>query len=1017
MIAATASAGTVFYDFHGSGGATVVDAAAPYNVIQFDTGLGTMNFTGLTDDTGAGGYSLAFTREGTVISTDSGGPDDGTFVAEAYGDGFYMKEPDGGIEIVFGGLDDSRLYELSVFADSGLFLTTDVDFSVGGQSNTGVNTTEAVSFTLAGLQPSGGELLLTIQANGSGKELERGPALNAALLMETGPADPDAPTDLTAAALNQNEIELSWTDNSTVETGFEIQRSSGGGAFAVVDTVATDVTSYVDGGLTPSTAYTYRVRANTGSGPSDDSNEATATTDDLPPAPPDAAPSGLAVEVLAANVLELAWTDASSNETGFSIERDGGAGFTEIATVGEGVTLFRDIGLSPSSTYVYRVVAFNDLGASAPSNTDSATTPALGEGPLNVLMIVLDDMAASAVGHPAYGETHPSIQTPALDRLCDEGLAFTQAYSNWAACMPARQMFMSGKNVEASDWRNNSDIRNQDGMNRSAVYVHQHFQANGYSTVRLDKVFHIGQDVPNGWDITEEPFGPNRQNVVIQANELSTLGLDDNVRRQIHLTEGGGEDRTVYEMDATDESGQPIDADRLTDGITKTRALELLDDFASPGGTFDAFEKPFFMAVGLRRPHLPYVAPAEYYGRFNWGAGDDNVTDPSTAEIVLPPFNRPFTDEAGFRQSLEGYYACTAMSDDHIGDLLDKLDATGLAGNTLVVVFGDNGYGLGEHNNFFSKGTPDNVGFHVPLIFRVPGGARVDEVEEKAVTLMDIYPTLVELCGLPDPNTPLDGKSLAPLLEAHDPNWVEEAYGLIGGSRDASDPLGGLIWARGHKYYEGESGDPREFYAVAAGDRFEWNPLLGSPSLDALEADLDTRLASLRERSLASLPPALDQHAVSQVVAEGGDALFSVRDSGDEVLTVTWTKDGEVLAGETKASLLLEQLVPADAGVYQASVVDRDGRTLSYRAELRVIATPSTLFDWKIDEIEAPFILDGVNGGSFSEVGFVSDSFGPTTKTVFDTGTGGTAIVKPGLPGGDYRVSIWNPTWGNAASD
>ncbi|NBD37437.1 MAG: sulfatase-like hydrolase/transferase [Verrucomicrobia bacterium] len=1007
----------VYLDFQVDANPTPADAPAPYNLVELTLASGPQSFTGLTDGTGAGSYGVALTSDGGVVGFDGSGPDSGLFTAAAYGDGFRtLNESDGTITVTFSGLDDLRLYTLTLFIDTNLFLTADVTFTAGGESQAGVDTTVPSEVTLSGLQPSGGELVLTMEAQGGGKAVTRGAALNAALLEVAGEADADAPTLLAASAVSASAIDLSWTDNSAVETGFAIERSSGG-PFAPLVTLPADSTAYGDSGLAASTSYTYRVRALTPSGPSAYSNEATATTAEPPPVAPDGDPDSLTAEALSATAVRLQWNDNSSNEDGFSIERSEGYGFSAVASVDADSVSFTDTGLAPEGTYSYRVRAFNEQGFSAYSGIAGATTPVPGSGPFNVLMVVIDDMSASAISHPSYGQRHPSIETPALDRLCDEGLAFSQAYANWPACMPARQMFMSGKNVETSQWRNTGAIGNDDGMNRSLVYLHQHFHDNGYNTVRLDKVFHIGLDVPAGWDITEEPFGSGRDKVVIQSRELEELGLDDNVRRQETFTEQGGEDSKIYELAATDEGGNLIDADRLTDGITKTRALELLEDFATPGGEFDVAEKPFFLAVGFRRPHLPFTAPADYFGRFNWGAGDDNVTDPATPEIVLPPFNTAFSDEEAFRKSLEGYYACTAMTDDHIADLLGKLDTTGLAANTIVVVFGDNGYGLGEHNKFFSKGTPDNVGYHVPLIFRIPGGGRVNEAEPKAVTLLDVYPTLVELCGLPAPETPLDGKSLAPLLEQHDPDWVEEAYGFLGGSADPLDPLGGVSWGNGYKYYEDESGDPQELYAVGAGDRYEWDALINNPAYDSVESDLKARLDSLRSRSAAAVPPVLQQHAASQVVAVGEDALFSIREAGSEVLTVRWTKDGAELPGETATSLRIHGATSGDAGVYQAEAVDADGRTLSYRAELRVIAAAGTLFDWQVDQADAPFILDGVNGGSFREVGFISDTFGPDAVTVFDTGTGGTAILQPGLPGGDYRLYLWNPTWGNAASD
>ncbi|MGC9450204.1 MAG: sulfatase-like hydrolase/transferase [Oceanipulchritudo sp.] len=1011
---------TIDFDFQGSG--SPADAPPPYNVITLGYAVsGTLTFTGLKDTDGDGAYSVAVTTDGGVAGVTGSGPDDGSFDSAAYGDGFRTNnEADGQMTITFGGLDSGLLYELKLFTDSNLSFTGSVDYRIGTINQLAVDSTVPSSFTLSGLQPSGGELVLVIQANGlaGSNELTRGGALNAARLTVTGAPDPDIPTELSATVLSDTSVQLDWIDNSSIETGFRIERKSGGGSYSEIASLPANTTTFTDTGLTASTTCTYRVRADLGGGSfSGYSEEASATTLDAPPVAPDGDPSGLTATALFSNTIRIDWLDNSSNEDGFAIERQTGGVWSAITTVPADTTSYTDTGLSPETTYNYRVRAYNTAGFSGYSGIATATTGALGSGPLNVLMIVIDDMSAAAIGHPAYGRTHPSIQSPALDRLCDEGLAFTQAYSNWPACMPARQMFMGGKDVEISQWRYTGSIRNNDGMNRSLVYMHQHFQENGYSTVRLDKVFHIGSDVPEGWDITEEPFGENRDRTVTQSSELGALGLDDNVDRFASFSDHPGETSLIYEMAETDENGDPIDANRLTDGITKLRALEILDDFSTPGGRFDANQKPFFMAVGFRRPHLPFVAPKEYYGRFKWGTGDTTVNDPGIPEIVLPPFNSAATDENNYRQSLEGYYACTAMTNDHIMELLDKLDASGLANNTVVVVFGDNGYGLGEHNKFFSKGTPDNVSFHVPMIFRIPGGNRVNDTEAKAVTLLDIYPTLVDLCGLPDPGTPLDGKSLAPLLEKHEPNWVEEAYAIMDGSSDPADPLGHLVWAGGMKYYENNSGNPSELYAVGDGDRFEWTNLINNSAYNDIEAELKARSDSLRARSAARVPPALVQHAPTQVVAAGEDALFSFRDEGDEVLAVQWSKDGVDLAGETATSLLIQAVAGTDEGEYQAKAVNRSGRTLTYRAALKVIDTAGTLFDWQVDQIEAPFIIDGINGAHFQEIVSIAGTFGPNAVTSFATSSNGFVRVAPGLPYGSYRISQWNPNYSSSTSE
>ena len=182
-----------------------------------------------------------------------------------------------------------------------------------------------------------------------------------------------APSDLTAVATSSSQINLSWADHSTSETGFKIERKTGsGGTYSQIATVGTNVTSYSNTGLSAATTYYYRVRANTSSSNSSYSNEASATTRSNPPG----TPSGLAAIATSSSQINLSWTDVA-NETGYKIERKTGSGgtYSQIATVGAGVVSYSNTGLAANTTYFYRVRATNAGGDSAYSNEASATTP------------------------------------------------------------------------------------------------------------------------------------------------------------------------------------------------------------------------------------------------------------------------------------------------------------------------------------------------------------------------------------------------------------------------------------------------------------------------------------------------------------------------------------------------------------------------------------------------------------------------------------------------------------------
>ncbi len=203
---------------------------------------------------------------------------------------------------------------------------------------------------------------------------------------------PAAPSNLMATTMGTDAIDLTWTDNADNEVGFRVERHAGDGFFAEVTTLGADVTSYSDIGLNASTTYIYRVVAYNADGDSPWSNEASATTDALPNPP--AAPSSLAATAAGTDAINLTWTDNADNEDGFRIERKEGAGaYVEIATPGANVESHSDTGLNPSTTYTYRVVAYNADGDSPWSNESSATTDALPNPPA-----APTDLVATAAG-------------------------------------------------------------------------------------------------------------------------------------------------------------------------------------------------------------------------------------------------------------------------------------------------------------------------------------------------------------------------------------------------------------------------------------------------------------------------------------------------------------------------------------------------------------------------------------------------------------------------------------------
>ena len=195
------------------------------------------------------------------------------------------------------------------------------------------------------------------------------------------PTPPAAPTMLTTTANSTSQITLNWVDNSNNETGFNVERQNGA-SWTLVTTTAAHATSYADTGLTPNTAYTYRVSAVNAAGTSAPTNTSTATTQQVVLPTPPAAPTLLTTTPNSQSQITLNWTDNSNNETGFNIERQNGAGWTPVITVGAGVTTYADTGLAANTAYTYRVNAVNAAGPSAYTNTSTATTlPVVAQNP------------------------------------------------------------------------------------------------------------------------------------------------------------------------------------------------------------------------------------------------------------------------------------------------------------------------------------------------------------------------------------------------------------------------------------------------------------------------------------------------------------------------------------------------------------------------------------------------------------------------------------------------------------
>lgn len=358
----------------------------------------------------------------------------------------------------------------------------------------------------------------------------------------------------------------------------------------------------------------------------------------------------------------------------------------------------------------------------------------------NVLLLMSDDLAATL---GCYG--HPQAKTPHLDTLAQRGILFTRAYCQFPHCNPSRASMLSGLRPGVTRVTNNEDnlYTNVPGV----LTLPHHFCNQGYATGRCGKIFHLGvptglesMDDPQAWDFgtpfkSELPYPPKRASAVkVKAGKKQGLGWQ----------EIPGED------------------EQLCDGAFAKTAIDWLSHHDK--------EKPFFLAVGFHRPHLPLVAPAKYFDRHpldSIALPDEPAGD--EADIPLPARNGAVPGYAltatpdQRRAAIRAYLACVSYVDAQAGRLLDALRNLGLDKSTIVIFASDHGWHLGEHGLWHKRSLFEESA-RVPFIVHVPGAKGNGRRSDSLVELLDVYPTLCDLCGIPAPSH-LQGRSLRPLLD------------------------------------------------------------------------------------------------------------------------------------------------------------------------------------------------------------------------------------------------------------
>lgn len=412
----------------------------------------------------------------------------------------------------------------------------------------------------------------------------------------------------------------------------------------------------------------------------------------------------------------------------------------------------------------------------------------------NVLFIAIDDLNdwIGCLGG------HPQSKTPNLDRLAGQGVIFENAFCAAPACNPSRAALMTGIRPATSGVYINPQVWRESPVLKNAVTLPQYFMQNGYTAIASGKIYHGRYPDPASWD----DYWPSQR-----KNKPDDPMPDNRPLNGINKTghfDWGPVDARPEEM------GDWQVADWVIGQLNKKH------------------DKPFFLGCGFFRPHLPWYVPQKYFDRFPLEViilpevNENDLDDvPEAGKKMAKPQgdHRKVTEHHQWKQAVQAYLACINFVDECVGRVIDALEQSAYKDDTIVVLWSDHGWHLGEKLHWRKFALWEEATHNV-MMWKVPGLTSAGGRAKPPVNLLDIYPTLVELCGLP-PKNELEGYSLVPLLTNPNADWDKPTLTTYGYKNHS---VRSARW----RYIQYEDGS-EELYDREK-DPLEWINLANDPS-------------------------------------------------------------------------------------------------------------------------------------------------------------------------------------------